>query len=313
MGPLLGGRGQDGLVDPVERQRLAVVGFEAEPHPPHGLEHLVADGPDRGGVGIGEQAAAAPHGDLLHPPRHPGVPVEDVPVGVLAHAEAELQAPVPAGGHGTHLLGPGGIADARRWRRCRGSGGRTARRPAPAGPVDWPCRSPPSYWSWWVAGAYRRRSDTSGRVRVPGPIRRRGYPLPPARTGGRGRSRLATMPMRSSSLPTDTRRGGRLASSTRWTTTATSIGRDPVGLVARHQPEALSTAGRIGIVPPSRARRAPPPAGELGVRRCPVRPGSPRCRTGPPRRPVPRRSPPGRTCWRCRRPGTGGSRSRRWS
>ena len=65
VGAILEGRCEHGLVRPVEGQWLARVRIEREPYPPHRLEHLVADRADRGLVGSGEQASAAPHGDLL--------------------------------------------------------------------------------------------------------------------------------------------------------------------------------------------------------------------------------------------------------
>ncbi len=75
-----------------------------------GVVHLVVDGPDDGGLGVGGETSAGPDGHLLDAARDPGVAVHDVAVGVLPEPETELQAPVLGRRHGADLLGPRRIA-----------------------------------------------------------------------------------------------------------------------------------------------------------------------------------------------------------
>ena len=75
-------------------------------------------------------------------------------------------------------------------------------------------------------------------------------------------SRLAAIPIRSSSLPTDTRRGARLESEHPLHDDGHVIGRDAVGLVLGHGPHRLGHR---------RPRRRSPPSGTTTWRRCSVK------------------------------------------
>ena len=77
------------------------------------LDDLVADRTDLGALGRRRQLAARAHGPLLDAARHAGVRVDHVAVGVLAEAEAELEAAVARRGHRADLLGPRPVARSR--------------------------------------------------------------------------------------------------------------------------------------------------------------------------------------------------------
>ena len=101
--------GNDAFEDPLERDRLHVVGVEREPDAPHRLEHLVVHRPDRGGVAVGAELAARAHRPLLGAARHAGVRIHHAAVRVLAEPEPERERAVARGGHRADLLGPGSI------------------------------------------------------------------------------------------------------------------------------------------------------------------------------------------------------------
>src|SRR4051794_12502065 len=101
---VLGARGQYALEAPVEGDGLHFVSLEDEANGLQGRVDLVADRPDRGELGLGQQPAAGPYGDLLHTSGDAGIRIDDVPVDVLPETEAELQAAVLRCRHRAHLL-----------------------------------------------------------------------------------------------------------------------------------------------------------------------------------------------------------------
>src|SRR5205814_10218882 len=101
--------GYDGLEHALERDGLGVVGIEREPNATHGLEHVVADRPDRGRVTVGAELAAGAHRPLFDAARYAGVCIHDAAVRVLAEAEAERHYAVARRGHRADFLGPRSI------------------------------------------------------------------------------------------------------------------------------------------------------------------------------------------------------------
>ena len=133
-------RGNGAVEDPLERNRLYVVRVEREPDAPHRLEHLVAHRPDRGRVAVATELTARADRPLLGAPRHTRVHVHHAPVRILAEPETERDGSVAARQPSRRSSPSRSDPTARRWRTCRRSGARAARRAAPAARAPSRCR-----------------------------------------------------------------------------------------------------------------------------------------------------------------------------